>query len=254
MSSTLIEARSPTTWRDLEQSVGRILTECDYEVEFEKALPRARGRANVDVYAVEHTSPPDRIVVECKHWRTLVRQSVVEGFRGVVTDSGANEAFVVSAVGFESGAVDTAAYTNIRLVDWEGFQEQFVQRWFERYMLPRLEQEMAALIEYTEPLNARIAHKAVGLSSEQRERLEALRRKHLVLSMAFMPSAWLPPPRGKLTWPNIPLRALLTSGDVADELAVDVVDTHALRPLLEVLTRGYRDAIAEFEEVFGAGA
>jgi hypothetical protein len=118
--------------------------------------------------------------------------------------------------------------------------------------VPRLEQEMAALIEYTEPINARIAHKTEVLPTEERERFEALRRKHLVLSMAFMPTAWLPPPRGELTWPDIPLRALLTFSEDADLLPADVLDAHALRPLLEVLTRAYREAITEFDEVFRA--
>jgi restriction system protein len=251
VSSALIEARRPTTWRDLRRNVAGILAECGYEVEVNKALVRRRGHANVDVYAIERTPPADVIVVECEHWKTLVRRSVVHGFRDVVTEIRANRGFIVSAIGFEGEAVDAAAYTGVRLVDWEGFQEQFVRRWFERYMVSRLEQESAALMQYIEPINSRLERKAEALPAEGRERLEALQRRHLVLSMAFTPSAWIPEPRGALTWPDIPLRAVLTSSEDVDLLPEDVLDARALRPLLDALTCIYRDAIADFEEVLG---
>jgi hypothetical protein len=247
----LIEARSPTTWRDLKRNVARILAECGYEVEVNKARLRRRGRANVDVYAFERTRSPDVIIVESRHWKRLVPQSVVHGFRDVVTTIHAQRGFIVSAIGFEAEAVDAAAGTNIRLVDWEGFQEQFVRRWFERYMVPRLEQESAALMQYMEPINSRIRRKAEALPSERRKRFEALQRKYLVLSMAFTPNAWVSEPRGGLTWPDIPLRALLISSHGVDLFSADVLDAHALRPLLEALTGSYRDAIADLEEVFG---
>jgi hypothetical protein len=251
VSSALIEARSPTTWRDLRRNVARILAECGYEVEVAKALLQHRGRANVDVYAFERTRPPNVIIVECEHWKTLVSRSVVHGFRDVVTEIRANLGFIVSAVGFEAEGVDAAAYTSIRLVNWDGFQEQFVRRWFERYMMARLEEGSAALMQYMEPINSRIERKVEALPSEARERFEALQRRYLVLSMAFTPSAWIPQPRGGLTWPDIPLRALVTFSQDVDLLPADVLDAHALRPLQEALSGSYRDAIAEFEEVFG---
>jgi restriction system protein len=252
VSSALIEARSPTSRRDLTRSVTKILAECGYKVEVAKALLPRRGRANVDVYAFERTSPSNVVVVESKHWKTLVPQSVVHGFADVVTELRANRGFVVSAIGFEAEAVDAAANTNIRLVDWVGFQEQFVRRWFEGYMVPRLEELSAALMQNIEPVNSRFEREAGALPSEVRERFEALQRRHLALSMAFTPSAWVPEPRGGLTWPDIPLRALLTFRQDVDLLPADVLDARALRPLLEALTGSYRDAIAEFEEVFGA--
>jgi restriction system protein len=251
VSSALIEAQRPATSRDLKRNVARILAECGYDIEVNRALLQRRNRANVDVYAFDPTSPPTVIVIDCEHWKTLVSEKVVHSFREVVTEIRANRGFIASAIGFEAEAVDATASTNVRLVDWEGFQQQFVRRWFERYMVPRLEEESAALMQYMGPINSRIAPEAEALPAEERERFQALQLEHLVLSMAFTPSAWVPEPKGGLTWPDIPLRALITFGKGADLIPADLLDARALRPLLEALIGRYRNATADFEGVLG---
>ena len=99
--TVLIEANPPGSWQDLEARVAQILTECGYEVESQKNVPLARGDVNIDVWADDHSSPQNIIVVECKHWATPVTKSVVHSFRTVVGDSGANTGLIVSSAGFQ---------------------------------------------------------------------------------------------------------------------------------------------------------
>jgi len=95
----LIEDGAPDRWQDLESSVARILTECGYDVELQKKvkLP-GRGSRNVDVWADDHSSPPNAIAVECKRWARPATQTVVDAFRMVVGESGANTGLLVSWV------------------------------------------------------------------------------------------------------------------------------------------------------------
>jgi restriction system protein len=82
------------------------------------------------------------------------------GFRTVVGDFGAHRGFIISSRGFQSGAYEAAANSNVDLVDWQTFQQLFVERWFRAFMAPALLSKGDALHEYTEPINSRIMHKA----------------------------------------------------------------------------------------------
>lgn len=99
--TALIEGDEPVTWQALEASVARILGECGYDVEVQKNVPLARGDVNVDVWADDHSSPPNVIAIECKNWATAATKNVVHGFRSVVGDSGANTGIIVSTAGFQ---------------------------------------------------------------------------------------------------------------------------------------------------------
>jgi restriction system protein len=166
---------SPDNWQDLEARVAQVLQESGYEVELGKSVTLARGSVRVDAWADDHSSPPNVIVVECKHWSTRATKSVVHAFRAVVDDSGANTGLIVSSAGFQSGAVDAAAYSNVRLLDWMQFQAMFTLRWFANYMRPRIAEETDALREYTEPMNSRVFRKADDLPPDKRELFKALR-------------------------------------------------------------------------------
>jgi hypothetical protein len=148
----LIEASPPKSWQELETGVAQILGECGYDVEVQKNVTLAGGNVNIDVWADDHSSPPNVIAVECKHWTTPATLNVVHAFGTVVGDSGANTGLIVSSVGFQQGAVEAAAYSNVRLLDWVQFQEMFLERWFRQYMSETLAEETDALHEYTEPI------------------------------------------------------------------------------------------------------
>jgi restriction system protein len=146
-----IEGQLPGTWQELEALVGRVLAECSYYVEVQKNVKLARGDVDIDVWADDHSSPPNVIAIECKRWKTSVPKNVVHAFRAVVGDSGANTGLLISAAGFQDGAVEAAQYSNVRLLTWDEFQQMFAARWYGTFMAPRLFAEAGPLIDYIEP-------------------------------------------------------------------------------------------------------
>jgi restriction system protein len=252
--TALIEGDEPASWRALEARIAQLLGECGYDVEVQKSVPLARGDVNVDVWADDHRSPPNVIAVECKHWKTAATKNVVHAFRSVVADSGANTGIIVSTAGFQSGAVDAAAYSNVRLATWAEFQEIFVERWYKAYMAPRLRKEAGRLIEYTEPINSRVSRNAYALDDERYKQFMRLREKYFGLAMAFLPTYMEIPGRSAgSTRPELPLRERMTTGEVG-YIPTPVLDALQLRPFLEAVTEAYRVAITEFDQVFGGRA
>lgn len=252
--TALIEQAAPSTWQNLEDSVARILAECGMNARVQHEVVTARGHVNADVYAVDGTvSPPVSIIVECKHWRKRVPKNVVHGLRTVLSDSGVNLGFLVSTAGFQEGAKEAAVHSNLHLVDWSEFQRMFVDRWFRRYMVPRLMRESEALIEYTESINSRIFRQADKLSNSKRRQFKTLRDKH-----------------GRLGWfltvwtidgffgdgpPDLPLGATSGLGLLGRTAPNDEVGSAVdFRSLLAVTLRQAREAISEFDEVFGGRA
>lgn len=259
--TTLIEGLPPGSWQELEVRAAQILRECGYDVEVQKNVQLARGDVDIDVWADDHSSPPNVIAVECKHWSRPATKNVVHAFRAVVGDSGANIGLIVSSAGFQKGAIEAAIYTNVRLLRWDEFQAMFSVRWFRRHMSPTLAEHTDALHEYTEPINSRIFNKADDLSPELRETFKALREQYwplAALNFVFHPvfSAHLLP-ADVLPFPELPLRGAgfrpfetELTGVVPD----DVLDATALRPLMDALIEHSRRATAEFDAVFGERA
>lgn len=251
--TALIEGQLPDTWQHLEKTVGRILAECGYDVEVQKNVDLARGDVDVDVWADDHSSPPNVIAVECKLWNTSVPKNVVHAFRAVVGDSGANTGLLVSSAGFQDGAVEAAQYSNVTLLNWGEFQEMFAERWYRTYMAPLLSDEAGPLIEYTEPINGRISRRASELTEGKQVRFRELRERYASLGIGLMPLFIKIPGTSGPTIPQLPLRANATD-DAAQAFPDDVLDAVALRPLLVAVSGAYTAATAEFDEVFGGRA
>lgn len=135
----MIEATEPVDWRELQEVVACILRDAGYEATVDCPVPLARGRKRIDVCGFDRdSSPRSQLFVECKLWRRRVTQTEVHAFRTVVADAGANEGLIVSAQGFQSGAREAAAYTNVRLVTWPEFQHLYAVRWMDYLVRPAL--------------------------------------------------------------------------------------------------------------------
>ena len=115
----------PDTWQALEQMVAQAFSEMGYESYRNYPLDTARGKVDVDVFAVNNTSSiPTQIICECKHWNKPIPQNVVHGFRSVCSDSGVHVGIIISKCGFQSGAQTSTASTNIHLYDFHTFPPQ----------------------------------------------------------------------------------------------------------------------------------
>lgn len=111
----MIEPSPPESWRQLQTVCASLLQEIGLEAETEKVLELPRGKVEIDVYAADQSAIlPSVCAVECKNWKRKVPKSVVHAFRTVVGECGATHGFIISAIGFQAGAIDAAKYTNVR--------------------------------------------------------------------------------------------------------------------------------------------
>jgi len=252
----MINSKLPDHWRDLQNQVAQILGECGLEVESDKSITTAGGTVVVDAFAQDPTQkPPVVYICECKHWKSLVPKGVIHAFRTVISDFGANWGFIISSRGFQKGAYEAARHSNVRLLDWQEFQESFVDRWFQQYMVPRIREEADPLVEYTEPINSRIFRKADALPRRSREQFIALRKKYQYLG--FLALLMYVPGLGLLEGsrrPKLPIKDALVKDTLEDAIPQDLLEARALRDFLEILLQHVREGIAEFDQVFGERA
>lgn len=147
----MIESPPGDDWRDLQERVATILRESGLDAEVGVQLALARGGAEIDVLATDPTTtPPGLYLCECKRWRTNVPQAEVRAFRTVVADAGAHFGLFISSTGFQSGARNVVAHTNIHLLDWVQFQDLFVERWCRRYWVPTVRREADRIAEHAD--------------------------------------------------------------------------------------------------------
>lgn len=250
----IIEPASPEHWQELQNAVGRILGEVGLAVEIDTPLELVRGQASVDVFARDYSAVPRMTyVVECKHWKSAVPQGVVHAFRTIVAESGANQGFIVSSGGFQSGAYAAAEKSNVDLLSWEEFQALFADRWYYSHALPLLHRELDPLVEYTEPINSRVFRKADALPAEGRKEFIRLRRQHCQLSSVFMHAYFPLLGRSKPVFPSLPLHEALAE-QPGVRLPSDLLEARTLREFVDRLVAHARDAIRQFDEVFGEKA
>ena len=256
----LIEDDVPATWQDLEARVARILKEAGLRVEQKKSLATTRGTVEIDVFAEDESTKPAIItLVECKHWKRAVPQTVVHAFRTVVVESGANVGLIVSLSGFQAGAENAASLTNLHLVDWYKFQSLFRERWFDNYMSKQADEVIDSLHEYTEPMNSRIIRKANALPGSGQMEFGRLREQHYAVPTAlghvFMIAKY-PVPGFQAGPPTLPLRQFLSKlyGRAPGGIPASILDATSLRSLLDAIIEYCTAATREFDEVFGERA
>jgi len=257
---TPINRSSPKDWKDLQCQVKNILEECGLDAEVDKEIRTVRGNVKVDDYAVDSNSkPPIIYLCECKHWQSAVPKSAVRDFRTVVGDYGANWGFIISSAGFQSGAFEAAAKTNVRLLTWDEFQELFVGRWIENYMVPRLRKEVDALVEYTEPINSRIFRKADQLDEPSRRRFLQLRKDYAELAFlaaVFYGLELFAPTELKPRALDLPMRRALQGKRELSKTTIpgEILDATCLRDFVDLICKYAREGIAEFDQLFGGRA
>ena len=156
----LITSIPPSDWRDLQRQVARVFQECGLVVEIEKDIQTVRGNVEVDVFAKDSEQrPPVVYLCECKRWKSRVPKNVVHALETVVANYGANWGIIISSVGFQRGAYEASQQTNLRLLDWNEFQKLFAPLWVERFMIPRIREGVAPLLEYDSAIKYRFDEK-----------------------------------------------------------------------------------------------
>jgi len=152
----MIFEKNPRDWKDLQKLTAKVFSELGCSVEVEKTIQTARGKVEVDVFVEDPTySPPLSILCECKYWSAPIPKTIIHAFRTVVADFGGNRGYVISKVGFQSGAREAVKNSNIELVNWLEFQAIFSKRWVES-MTERLYEPANMIFEYMDILADRM--------------------------------------------------------------------------------------------------
>ncbi|HUZ61439.1 MAG TPA: restriction endonuclease [Hanamia sp.] len=119
----------PLNWRELQNLVALVLSDCGFKTEIEKKIQTVRGEVEIDVYAEKIAGFKTIVLCECKYWDASLPQSVIHSFRTVVADSGANQGIIISKKGFQKGAYNSILHSNVVLLNWDDFQEEFRMEW-----------------------------------------------------------------------------------------------------------------------------
>lgn len=120
----------PTDWGELQDRVGQLFSEIGCDVEIGERVKLVRGEKEIDVLVRDpQTTPASVYLCECKFWRKPIPQEVIHSFRTVLSDFGAHRGFIISRVGFQSGAKKAVENTNLDLLTFEELQSLFFDRW-----------------------------------------------------------------------------------------------------------------------------
>jgi len=164
--------REPQDWRELQNLVAKIFNELGCSAETDKTIKTVRGIVSVDVFVKDPSHSPALVFLcECKYWSSSIPKTVVHAFRTVVADFGANLGYLISKLGFQSGALEAAHNSNVELVTWTEFQSVFYERWVQT-MTERLFEPADAIFDYMDVLADRMD--AVEWTEESRLRYENL--------------------------------------------------------------------------------
>jgi restriction system protein len=244
----LITSRQPDSWENLQDAVGAVLRECGFTVEIEKKLDTARGTVEIDVYSEEPINRRKYVILcECKHWKQRVPQNVIHAFRSVVADSGANLGYIISSAGFQSGALTAVDLTNVRLMTWWEFQEEFEATWIERYLRPLFDEMLSRIVQYTAPLPPGFF---LELPEPKQDAFAALAIRHqafglLALLLASDDQPYKPDFQ-------LPLRAHLDKREFStDEIPSSVLDAKSYREFANAVLKHSEALLREFDRIRG---
>ncbi len=147
----LITQMSPETWQELEEIVRDILSECGMVANRNVHIALPRGAVDVDVLAEEEVDGViTRTICECKNWSSNIPKEVIHSFRTVMQETGAHRGYVISKVGFQTGAVEAATATNIELLTFDDFQTIYFDKWIHAQCW-ELENNIGSVNTYYEP-------------------------------------------------------------------------------------------------------
>jgi restriction system protein len=239
----MLTVRVPATWQDLQNEVATLLSQCGFTADVERLVDLGRGQAKVDVYAEESINGRRNVILcECKYWRSAVPQHVIHSFRTVANEAGANVGYIIGLSGFQAGAYEATKRTNVKLVTWQEFQDEFEATWIHTHFIPTITSVLDPLLTYTEPFAPAWFE---DLDEGDREAYMAAYHRHFPLGyLSLSLSLW-----GRMhrttSFPALPLR--VSEGQrLPAGLPDAVLDATGYADLLALMLEYGEQAIAEF--------
>lgn len=111
-------------WSEYQKKAAEFFSSLGLTTSIELKVEGARGVHAVDVYVSgSYEGIPFNWVVECKAWKINVPKEKVMSLFSIVQDLGADRGFLLSEVGFQSGALLASRNSNITLTSLADLSE-----------------------------------------------------------------------------------------------------------------------------------
>ena len=103
-------------WRQYQEKVAAFFRSLGLEARTDFNVGGIRTAHALDVFVkMRHVGFDVVWIIECKHWAKKVTKLHVLALRQIVIDLGADRGILLSEKGFQSGAVEAATLTNVRV-------------------------------------------------------------------------------------------------------------------------------------------
>jgi len=103
-------------WKDYQEEAAKFFRSLGLEAETDATLQGVRTKHNVDVLVKSHHAGFDITwIIECKYWNSKVSKLHVLALREIVSDTGTDRGIILAENGFQSGAIEAAALTNVHV-------------------------------------------------------------------------------------------------------------------------------------------
>ena len=103
-------------WKNYQNEVCDFFHTLGMSAETDVRVRGIRTDHDIDVLVKSTYAGMDIVwVVECKRWKTKISKLHILGLRQIVTDIGSDRGILLSETGFQSGALEAAALTNVQL-------------------------------------------------------------------------------------------------------------------------------------------
>lgn len=109
-------------WFNFQEKIAEHFRSLGVQAETNKTIRGVRTEHDLDVYVTsKYLGTNIKWVIEAKYWQTKIPKEKVLALRTIVDDIGADKGFIISQVGFQSGAIEACQNTNIQLYTFEEF-------------------------------------------------------------------------------------------------------------------------------------
>jgi hypothetical protein len=115
----------PVDWSDYQEEAAEFFRSLGVEAATNMTIRGVRTSHDVDVVVTSrHAGFEVMWIVECKHWQSRVSKLHVLGLREIVSDTGADRGILLAENGFQSGAAEAAALTNVHLTSLSEYRRK----------------------------------------------------------------------------------------------------------------------------------
>lgn len=103
-------------WSEYQEQAANFFSSLGLTTNIEHKVEGVRGSHAVDVYVTgSYSGIVFNWVVECKAWKNNIPKEKVMALAAIVQDVGADRGFLLSEVGFQSGAIRASRTSNVTL-------------------------------------------------------------------------------------------------------------------------------------------